>query len=91
MRFFNKLSLAAKFPDEWKIAHIAPIFESGTRDGNDRSNYRPILVLPFVSRLTPLLISHQFMYTLSQITSSMSAVWLSTLNLANDSSFGLHQ
>ena len=32
------------FPDSWRIARVAPIFKSGQPD--DRSNYRPISVLP---------------------------------------------
>ena len=37
------------FPDSWKIARVAPIFKTGSSE--DRSNYRPISVLPAVSRL----------------------------------------
>ena len=45
------------FPDSWKIARVAPIFKSG--QANDRSNYRPISVLPFVSRVFEKLIYNQ--------------------------------
>ena len=45
------------FPDSWKIARIAPIFKSGSAE--DRSNYRPISVLPVVSRLFEKLIYDQ--------------------------------
>ena len=54
----NKSLLAGKFPEDWKIARIAPIFKSGAMD--DRSNYRPISVLPFISRLFEKLIFNQF-------------------------------
>ena len=47
-----------KFPEDWKFARIAPIFKGGARD--DRSNYRPISVLPFISRLFEKLIYNQF-------------------------------
>ena len=53
----NKSLFAGKFPEDWKIASIAPIFKSGARD--DRSNYRPISVLPFISRLFEKLIFNQ--------------------------------
>ena len=55
---FNKSLFAGKFPEDWKIARIAPIFKSGAKD--DRSNYRPISVLPFMSRLFEKLIFNQF-------------------------------
>ena len=55
---FNKSMFAGKFPEDWKIARIAPIFKSGARDG--RSNYQPISVLPFISRLFEQLIFNQF-------------------------------
>ena len=55
---FNKSLFAGKFPEDWKIARIAPIFKSGAKD--ERSNYRPISVLPFISRLFEKLIFNQF-------------------------------
>ena len=45
------------FPDSWKIARVAPIFKSGQTD--DRSNYRPISVLPVLSRIFEKLIFNQ--------------------------------
>ena len=45
------------FPDSWKIARVAPIFKSGSTE--DRLNYRPISVLPVVSRLFEKLIYDQ--------------------------------
>ena len=45
------------FTDSWKIAKVAPIFKSGQTD--DRSNYRPNSVLPFVSRAFEKLIYNQ--------------------------------
>ena len=47
--FFNLSLFSGKFPDYWKLAHVSPIFKSGQRD--DRSYYRPISILPFISRL----------------------------------------
>ena len=55
---FNKSLFTEKFPNEWKLARIAPIFKSGARD--DKSNYRPISALPFISRLFKKLIFNQF-------------------------------
>ena len=55
---FNKSLFAGKFLEDWKIARIAPIFKSDARV--DRSNYRPISVLSFMSRLFEKLIFNQF-------------------------------
>ena len=37
------------FPDEWKIARVVPLFKSGQR--NLPENYRPISVLPVISKI----------------------------------------
>ena len=55
---FNLSLFSGKFPDCRKIARVAPIFKSGQRD--DRSNYRLISVLPFISRLFEKLLHDQF-------------------------------
>ena len=55
---FNKSLFTGKFPTERKLAHIAPILKSGAR--NDRSNYRPISILLFISRLLETLTFNQF-------------------------------
>ena len=55
---FYKSMFAGKSPEDWKIARIAPVFKSGARD--DSSNYRPISVLPFISRLLEKLIFNPF-------------------------------
>ena len=46
---FNVSIYIGMFPDSWKTARVAPIFKNGER--NDRSNYRPISVLPVLPRL----------------------------------------
>ena len=45
---FNTSLETSQFPDPWKIARV-PIFKDG--DKTEKSNYRPISVLPVVSRL----------------------------------------
>ena len=55
----SNLSIATgAFPDSWKIARVPPIFKSGQTD--DQSNYRPISVLPVLSRIFEKLIFNQF-------------------------------
>ena len=39
----------SQFPNLWKLARITPIFKGGDR--SDKSNYRPISILPVISRL----------------------------------------
>ena len=57
-RIYNLSIESGIFPDSWKIARVAPIFKSGSTE--DRSNYRPISVLPVVvSRLFEKLIYDQ--------------------------------
>ena len=50
------------FPDCWKIARVAPIFKDGPAD--ESSNYRPISVLPVVSRFFEKLIYDQLYHYL---------------------------
>ena len=49
-------------PDCWKIARVAPVFKDGPAD--ESSNYRPISVLPVVSRLFEKLIYDQLYHYL---------------------------
>ena len=44
------------FPDEWKLAKVIPIFKDG--DPQDIQNYRPISVLPFLSKVFEKIISY---------------------------------
>ena len=57
-RLFNMSMSLGIFPDDWKIARVAPIYKDGSEDEN--SNYRPISVLPVISRLFEKLVYDQF-------------------------------
>ena len=46
---FNSCMLTGTFPDELKIARVIPLFKSGNR--NLMSNYRPISILPTISKI----------------------------------------
>ena len=46
---FNTSISEGLFPNNWKVARVAPIYKEGPTE--DRSNYRPISVLPVVSHL----------------------------------------
>ena len=51
---FNSCMLSGTFPDELKIARVIPSFKSG--NGNLMSNYRPISILPTLSKIFEKLI-----------------------------------
>lgn len=51
---FNKSLMSSKFPTQWKIAHVVPIFKKG--EPNDVKNYRPISLLSIFSKLFESLI-----------------------------------
>ena len=45
----NKCILCGHFPDSWKQVKVGPLFKSGAKD--DINNYRPISILPTLSKL----------------------------------------
>ena len=57
MLIFNTSIETSTFPVSWKIARVTPIYEEGEK--SERSNYRPISVLPVLSRLFEKLIYDQ--------------------------------
>ena len=59
-RIFNMSIVSDKFPAEWKVARVTPIFKKGQRSMLD--NYRPISILPVVDYLKKqnILSEHQF-------------------------------
>ena len=59
---FNSCMLSGTFPDELKIARVIPLFKSG--NGNLMSNYKPISILPTLSKIFEKLIhvrNYQFL------------------------------
>ena len=58
-QLFNLSLSAGIFPDQWKIDRIAPIYKKGKSD-----NYRPISVLPVISRLFEKLVYDQYYHFL---------------------------
>ena len=57
MLIFNTSLETSAFPVSWKIARVTPIYKEG--DKSERSDYRPISVLPVLSRLFGKLIYDQ--------------------------------
>ena len=54
---FNTSIETSQFPDSWTVARVTPIFKN--RDRTEKSNYRPISVLPVISRLFEKLVFDQ--------------------------------
>ena len=46
---FNQAIALSSFPDEWKMARVVPLYKGGQR--NIPGNYRPISVLPTISKV----------------------------------------
>ena len=54
---FNASIESSTFPVSWKIARVTPVYKESEK--SERSNYRPISVLPVLSRLFEKLIYDQ--------------------------------
>ena len=57
MKLFNTCIRKDKFPNERKLADIKPILKTG--DGTLEENYRPISILPTVSKIYERLMQKQ--------------------------------
>ena len=54
---FNKCIIDGKFPDQLKKADVSPVFKKGNH--NDKTNYRPVSILPSLSKVYERLIYNQ--------------------------------
>lgn len=54
---FNLSFSTGIFPDDLKIANVLPLFKSGSTD--DPNNYRPISILPCISKLLEKIVHSQ--------------------------------
>ena len=54
---FNFSLQSGIFPDSWKAARVAPVYKEGSKE--ERSNSRPISVLPVLARLFENLVNKQ--------------------------------
>ena len=58
-RLVNRIITTQKIPRELKLAKVTPIFKTGDR--NNPSNYRPISVLPLISKVLERTVADQLM------------------------------
>ena len=63
-KIINLSIRANTVPDMWKKAKVVPIFKSG--DFNDIANYRPISILPVLSKILEKAVFHHFYSFLTQ-------------------------
>lgn len=64
---FNKSLSNGKFPSLWKVSHIAPIYKSGKKA--EISNYRPISILPAISKIFEKIVAKRVMNQLHHMIS----------------------
>ena len=88
---FNYSLYMGQFPSSWKIARVSPTYKEGSPD--ERSNYRPISVLPVLSCLFEKLIynqlcmfldRHKFLYKHQSGFSSIHSVVTCLLSSTNE-------
>ena len=56
-KYFNESLEKSKFPDCLKLANVTPVFKKGAR--TSKNNYRPVSILPILSKIIERLISKQ--------------------------------
>ena len=54
---FNQAITLSSFPDQWKVASVTPLYKNGQR--NIPGNYRPISVLPAISKIMERILYNQ--------------------------------
>ncbi|CAB4042484.1 Hypothetical predicted protein, partial [Paramuricea clavata] len=74
---FNLSLSTSTFPSDWKLARIIPIYKGKAR--NDPSNYRPISILPTLSKILEREVHKQL------------STYLEALNLISGSQFGFRK
>ena len=76
-KIFNASIASQTFPSEWKIARIIPLHKKGPRDMLD--NYRPISILPVISKIYEKILYEQLIE------------YLVTENILSDHQFGFRR
>ena len=79
---FNQPLLTDIYPSDWKLTKVTPIFKNGSK--TDLNNYRPISVIPAVTKIFEKIIYDQLYIYLNvndPLTSCLSAFVLCTVRL----------
>ena len=63
LHIVNSCLTMSDYPESWKHAIIHPIFKSG--DPSDPSNFRPISIIPIISKVVERVVQHQLYHYLS--------------------------
>ena len=93
---FNASFQCGRFPSIWKTARVTPLFKGGSQ--TERDNYRPISVLPCISKVyesfatdlqrfatdNGLISDHQFAYTRYSSTTVALIIAVDSWKLAID-------
>ena len=83
---FSNSILTGIYPNEWKSAKVTPIFKKGLK--SDPNNYRPISVIPIVSKVFEQIVYNQlYHYLLSSCQSgfrSLHSTLTALLEATND-------
>ena len=67
--FFNKLVVESAFPDDLKLADISSLYKKG--DNMKKQNYRPISLLPAISKVFERIIYNQLIDYISAFLSPL--------------------
>ena len=59
---FSKSFLTGIYPNDWKTAKVTPLFKKGIK--SDRNNYRPISVIPIISKVFERIVYNQLFHYL---------------------------
>ena len=84
---FNRFLENREFPALWKAARVIPIFKG---DKNAKENYRPISVLPVVSRLFEGLVYNQLYQYLKQMISWPQVICIQNTSFYSYCSFEVY-
>ena len=82
---FNQAITLSSFPDEWKMARVIPLYKSGHR--NIPGNYRPISILPTISKIMERILYNQLYNYLTEfglLSGAQFAAATALLDCTND-------
>ena len=87
----NRIFHTGVYPKIWKLAHITPIFKS--KDKSDKANYRPISILPTLSKIAEAVIHKRLLQHLisNNIITKFQAAYIPSDSTAQQLLSMIHQ